>query len=47
MGGIDGHYGAATMRALASFQRAKGLTADGILGPATRAALTRAVNERG
>jgi murein L,D-transpeptidase YcbB/YkuD len=46
-GGIDGHYGAATMRALASFQRAKGLTADGILGPATRAALTRAVSQRG
>jgi hypothetical protein len=46
-GGIDGHYGAATMRALASFQRAKGLSADGILGPATLAALTRAVNQRG
>jgi murein L,D-transpeptidase YcbB/YkuD len=46
-GGIDGHYGAVTMRALAGFQRAKGLTADGILGPATRAALTRAVNQLG
>ena len=41
-GKIDGHYGPATKRALAKFQKAKKLTADGIFGPKTLAALTSA-----
>ena len=41
-GKIDGHYGPATKRALEKFQKAKKLTADGILGPKTLAALTSA-----
>jgi Putative peptidoglycan binding domain len=41
-GKIDGRYGAATKRALEKFQKAKKLTADGIFGPKTLAALTSA-----
>jgi hypothetical protein len=46
-GRIDGQYGSATERALARFQQAHNLAADGILGPATLAALTHALNNRG
>jgi peptidoglycan hydrolase-like protein with peptidoglycan-binding domain len=45
-GKIDGQYGSATTQALANFQRANKLTADGILGPATLAALTRSLRNR-
>ena len=45
-GKIDGQYGSATTQALANFQRANKLTADGILGPATLAALTRSLKNR-
>jgi hypothetical protein len=42
-GRIDGQYGPATVDAVKRFQRAGGLTADGILGPNTLRALTRAL----
>jgi hypothetical protein len=42
-GRIDGQYGPSTKDAVSRFQRASGLTADGILGPATLRALTRAL----
>ena len=38
---IDGDYGPSTQAAVESFQTAEGLTADGIVGPATWAALLR------
>ncbi len=38
-GSIDGIYGAKTKAAVKSFQRKNGLTADGIVGPKTAAAL--------
>jgi hypothetical protein len=38
---IDGDYGPTTQSAVESFQTAKGLTADGIVGPSTWAALLR------
>ncbi|HXV95213.1 MAG TPA: peptidoglycan-binding protein [Gaiellaceae bacterium] len=44
--GIDGIYGQATRRAVRSFQRRAGLTADGVAGPATARALTRATATR-
>lgn len=37
---IDGKYGPETKKALTAFQRANGLTADGIAGPITKATLT-------
>ncbi len=46
-GAIDGQYGPSTQHAVASFQRAAKLTADGILGPKTLAALAQAVSARG
>lgn len=39
-GGLDGDFGAGTLSALQAFQRDYGLTADGVAGPATWAALT-------
>ena len=38
---IDGDYGPTTQAAIETFQTAKGLTADGIVGPSTWAALLR------
>ena len=37
--GIDGQYGSGTQAAVKQFQRASGLTVDGIVGPKTREAL--------
>jgi N-acetylmuramoyl-L-alanine amidase len=34
-GPIDGGYGPKTQQAVSAFQRSVGLTADGVLGPAT------------
>ena len=42
-GKIDGQYGPSTVDAVTRFQRAGGLTADGILGPNTLRALARAL----
>ncbi len=42
-GKIDGQYGPSTVDAVKRFQRAGGLTADGILGPNTLRALARAL----
>jgi hypothetical protein len=42
-GRIDGQYGPSTTDAVKRFQRAGGLTADGILGPNTLRALARAL----
>jgi Putative peptidoglycan binding domain len=43
VGSPDGVYGPATRSALARFQRSRGLTADGVLGPVTLHALTVAL----
>ena len=40
---VDGDYGTATETALTRFQEAAGLTADGVLGPASLRALKRAL----
>jgi Putative peptidoglycan binding domain len=42
-GTIDGVFGASTERALVAFQTAHHLSPDGVLGPATRAALLNAL----
>jgi murein L,D-transpeptidase YcbB/YkuD len=43
VGKVDGDYGTATKTALEQFQTAQRLTADGVFGPATRAALITAL----
>lgn len=43
-GGIDGSYGPGTKQAVATFQNSKELTADGVFGPATLAALQQALS---
>ena len=44
IGKVDGDYGTGTKTALAQFQTAEKITADGVFGPATRAALIKALN---
>jgi hypothetical protein len=46
-GAADGDYGSATKKAVADFQRANGLTADGVFGPKTLAALKQALAAAG
>lgn len=46
-GTIDGEYGSATSHALANFQRANNLNADGVLGSATLASLKHALRSAG
>jgi hypothetical protein len=43
VGTVDGDYGTATKTAVAQFQTAQNLTSDGVFGPATRAALIKAL----
>jgi peptidoglycan hydrolase-like protein with peptidoglycan-binding domain len=44
---VDGHYGPATQSAVAAFQQSNGLTADGIVGPQTAAAINSALAAKG
>ena len=43
---VDGDFGEKTDKAVRSFQRTHGLTADGIVGPKTRLALYKAINNK-
>jgi Putative peptidoglycan binding domain len=47
LGKADGDFGSSTQGALMTFQTAHQLTPDGVLGPATRAALVKALSLRG
>jgi hypothetical protein len=46
VGPIDGDFGTSTKNALIAFQTAHHLSADGVLGPASRAALQNALQRR-
>jgi N-acetylmuramoyl-L-alanine amidase len=43
VGKVDGDYGTATKTAVAQFQSGQKLTSDGVFGPATRAAMIKAL----
>lgn len=45
--GADGNYGNGTKGAVEAFQRAYGLTVDGMAGPATKSKLYSVINNRG
>jgi hypothetical protein len=47
VGKVDGDYGTTTKTAVSQFQTAQKLTSDGVFGPATRAALIKALKSSG